>query len=166
MADYKLLIPFIKRWEGGFVNDPHDQGGATNMGVTIGTYRKFYGHHKTVDDLKAMTEAEWSYIFKSGYWDRWRADEIKSQPVANAVVDWLWHSGVHGIKIPQRLVGVPADGIVGLSTIAAVNRMDSRVLFDAIHDARIKFVEDIVKDKPLQEKFLKGWKNRINSLKY
>lgn len=35
MADYKLLVPFIRKWEGGFVNDPYDKGGATNAGVTI-----------------------------------------------------------------------------------------------------------------------------------
>ena len=38
MADVRKLAPFILKWEGGFVNDPDDLGGATNMGVTIGTY--------------------------------------------------------------------------------------------------------------------------------
>ena len=33
MADVKKLAPFILKWEGGFVNDPDDLGGATNMGV-------------------------------------------------------------------------------------------------------------------------------------
>ena len=31
MADVKKLAPFILKWEGGFVNDPDDLGGATNM---------------------------------------------------------------------------------------------------------------------------------------
>ena len=33
MADVRKLAPFILKWEGGFVNDPDDLGGATNMGV-------------------------------------------------------------------------------------------------------------------------------------
>jgi lysozyme family protein len=37
MARIELLAPFILKWEGGFVNDPVDLGGATNMGVTVGT---------------------------------------------------------------------------------------------------------------------------------
>lgn len=40
MADVRKLAPFILKWEGGFVNDPDDLGGATNMGVTIGTWNR------------------------------------------------------------------------------------------------------------------------------
>lgn len=29
MANIDILSPFILSWEGGFVNDPHDRGGAT-----------------------------------------------------------------------------------------------------------------------------------------
>ena len=41
MADVRKLAPFILKWEGGFVNDPDDLGGATNMGVTIGAYETY-----------------------------------------------------------------------------------------------------------------------------
>ena len=37
MANVYKLAPFILKWEGGFVNDPDDLGGATNMNVTIST---------------------------------------------------------------------------------------------------------------------------------
>ena len=39
MANVNEFAPFILKWEGGFVDDPVDLGGATNMGVTIGTWR-------------------------------------------------------------------------------------------------------------------------------
>lgn len=106
MADVKKLAPFIQRWEGGFVDDPDDLGGATNMGVTIATY-KVYRKRKglsepTVDDLKHLSNNEWIDILKSLYWDKWKADQIKSQSVANILVDWVWASGNYGIKIPQN----------------------------------------------------------------
>lgn len=98
MADVKKLAPFIQRWEGGFVDDPDDLGGATNMGVTIATY-KVYRKRKglsepTVDDLKHLSNNEWIDILKSLYWDKWKADQIKSQSVANILVDWVWASGI------------------------------------------------------------------------
>mgnify|MGYP002516081844 CR=1 FL=1 len=52
----KLAI-YIRSWEGGFVNDPHDPGGATNKGITLATFRTVYGKNKTVSDLKKMSLA-------------------------------------------------------------------------------------------------------------
>ncbi len=48
MASVDKLLPFILRWEGGFVNDPADLGGATNKGVTIATWRQV-GYDKDGD---------------------------------------------------------------------------------------------------------------------
>jgi lysozyme family protein len=166
MANYTNLVPFILQWEGGFVNDPLDKGGATNKGVTIATYRQFYGANATVEQLKNITVAEWNHIFKSGYWDRWRADEIKSQSVANILVDWLWLSGSHAIKLPQELLGVVADGVVGAKTIAAVNARDPRQLFDAIKQRRVEYINTIIQKTPTNERFRKGWMNRLNGLKF
>lgn len=170
MADYKKLIPAILKWEGGFVNDPLDAGGATNKGITITTYENWClkkGCSKpTVEQLKNLGETEWTDIFKSMYWDRWRADEIKSQSAANILVDWVWCSGVHGIKYPQKLLGVEQDGCIGAKTLEAVNRRNSETLFEAVKAERIRFVEGIVSRNPSQAKFLKGWKNRINDFKF
>jgi lysozyme family protein len=170
MANSSKLVPFILQWEGGFVNDPDDLGGATNKGITIGAfteYKKRKGQKApTVADLKNISDAEWHDVFKSLYWDRWKADEIKSQSVANILVDWVWASGSHGIKRPQRLLGVKADGIVGKQTIAAVNAMDAATLFKMIKDDRAKFIDEICKARPKNEKYRKGWLNRINAICY
>lgn len=170
MANSSKLIPFILQWEGGFVNDPDDLGGATNKGITIGAfteYKKRKGQKApTVDDLKNISAADWHDVFKSLYWDRWKADEIKSQAVANILVDWVWASGSHGIKRPQRLLGVKADGIVGKQTIAALNAMDAATLFTMIKDDRAKFIDEICKARPKNEKYRKGWMNRINAIRY
>ena len=62
MAKVELLVPFILKWEGGWVNDPDDLGGATNMGVTIGAYETYCrkkGYPKpTVERLKNITKEE------------------------------------------------------------------------------------------------------------
>ena len=166
MANHKILEPFILRWEGGFVNDKDDLGGATNMGVTLATYRSVFGIKKTAKDLKRMTMVQWGIIFKKLYWDKWKAANIKDQNVANILVDWLWCSGSYGIKIPQRVLGVSADGIVGSKTIAAINARDGRELFDTIKQERKDFIDRICQTRPKNRKFKNGWLNRINSLAY
>ena len=172
MVNVYKLAPWILKWEGGFVNDPADLGGATNMGVTIGAW-KSCGYDKDgdgdidVDDLHLLTREDVvNRVLKPHYWDRWKADDIKSQSVANILVDWIWASGVHGIKIPQDLVGVIPDGIVGPKTLAAVNARNPRELFDMIKIARFDFIEDICRKRPANNKFKRGWMNRINDIAY
>lgn len=170
MASSSKLVPFILQWEGGFVNDPLDLGGATNKGITIGTFTE-YKRRKglkapTVQDLKNISSEDWHEVFKGLYWDRWKADEIKNQSVANILVDWVWASGSHGIKRPQRILGVTADGIVGSKTIAALNAKDPAELFKMIKADRIKFIDEICEKRPANNRFKKGWLNRINAIKY
>ena len=63
-----------------------------------------------IDDIRLLTPHDTLAVLKTCYWDRWRADEINNQKVANILVDWLWCSGKWGILIPQRILGVPVDG--------------------------------------------------------
>lgn len=167
MAYYGRLIPLILKWEGGFANHPNDKGGATNKGVTISTFRSVFGKDKTVQDLKNMTNEQWEYIFKSRFWDRWKADEIKNQSIANLLVDWLWASGIWGIKYPQAVLHTTVDGIVGKKTISAINNHPNQeYLFKLLWNRRKKHFEDIVRRNPSQKVFLKGWLGRLNDFKY
>lgn len=167
MANARLLMPFILKWEGGFGMHPNDRGGATCKGITIGTYRQFVGRKATVEELMGMTDSQWERIFMQGFWNPFNGDMIMSQPVANMCVDWAWTSGTRtAIRQVQRLVGVAADGVAGPVTLAAINDADSRLLFGRIRAARLEFVEAIVRRNSSQRVFLKGWRNRILAIKY
>ena len=166
MAYTSKLIPFILKWEGGFSNHPLDKGGPTNKGITFSTFRSFHPA-ATVNDLKNMTEDQWFAIFIDGYWDPWRADEIKNQSVANIVVDWAWASGVTtSIKQVQRILGVKVDGIVGRQTLSALNNTNQQELFNDIRNARYRFIEAIIERDPSQAVFRRGWRNRIDDIHF
>lgn len=173
MANIEKLIPHIIKWEGGskFTNDPLDRGGATKYGITINTlqsnhYDINHDGKVSVDDVKSLQLDDFKYILKTQYWDRWKADLIDNQSLANLVVDWLWGSGKYGITIPQSLLGVPADGVVGNVTINALNGTNQRNIYNKVWEARKQFYHDIVKSNPSQAKWLHGWLNRLNNLKY
>ena len=166
MADKNKLIPIIKRWEGGYSDNPNDRGGATNSGVTLAVYQSVYGKNKTKNDLKRMTNEQWNYIFTKLYWNKWKADEIKNQSIANILVDWVWMSGYGTIKKIQSLFGLTADGIVGNKTILYINSHDQEEVFNKIWNRRKSFYESLVKNNPSQKVFLKGWMNRLNTFKF
>lgn len=112
-----------------------------------------------------MTDGEWLDILKTMFWDKWQADKIKSQKLANILVDWVWGSGVYGIKIPQRILGVKQDGIVGDETLKALNAQDPDKLFQAIYEARKKYLNDITIARPANKRFLRGWLNRLEDIR-
>lgn len=190
MADVEKIVPFILYFEAGvpkyylgqsaraiferarksgLANDPDDRGGLTMCGVTWATYASWCNRRKrraTEAELRTLQYEEWLDILKTMYWDRWKADGIADQSVANMLVDWVWASGITGIKRAQRILGVVADGIVGAATLRAVNGSDPRELFDKLHADRLKHFDEICAKSPSQTKFLKGWKRRVNALVY
>ena len=125
MANVEKIVPFIIQFEAGvspagltgkllfekarkpwYANDPDDLGGATMVGVTLATYteycRKKSYPRPSVERLRSMTYTQWLDILKTMFWDRWKADEIANQSIAEILVDWVWASGKYGITIPQR----------------------------------------------------------------
>ena len=189
MAKVESIVPFILKWETGttgigltneqlfekaklkgFANDPDDLGGATMCGVTLATFtdycrRKGYPR-PTIVRLKAIKYKEWLEILKTMFWDKWKADQINNESIALILVDWVWGSGKYGITIPQKAIGVTADGIVGPKTIAAVNAKDPKQLFDLIRKERLAYIERICRSRPTNLKYKRGWLNRLNDIKF
>lgn len=187
MAKLENFIPFLINWETsvkdpslsneqlfakaaakGIAKDPDDRGGATMVGITIGTYREYCTRKKkptpTDATLSKLTYSEWLEILKTMFWDRWQADLIADQRVAEILVDWVWTSGSYGITIPQRLLGVKADGIVGPKTIATLNHQNPNELFQKIKQSRLSYIDQICRSRPANTKFRTGWLRRLNAL--
>lgn len=166
MADFKEYAPKLLQFEGWFVNHPNDRAGATNMGITIQTYRDYCGQDKTIKDLQNISYGTWQNIMKDMYWDKCRADEIENQSVAEIVVDWCVNSGLVGLRKVQEIVGCKPDGICGPITLSMINSSDAKSLFERIWNARKQFYTNIVKRNPSQRVFINGWMNRLNAFKF
>jgi lysozyme family protein len=80
---YKYALATTLAEEGGYVNHPDDPGGATNKGVTTGTYDAYrIGKGLSPQDVRLISEDELQEIFYS-YWEAIRGDSL---PPAIAVV--------------------------------------------------------------------------------
>lgn len=163
MADFRKALDKVLRLEGGYVDNKHDHGGATNKGITLRTYQSYYGNGKTKADLANISTEEVEHIYRTGYWDKIKGDSIRNQSLAELVFDFVVNSGVGKIRNIQLELNLKADNIVGPVTLAKLNDYPEQS-FKAIWDYRERFYKTIgVGD---QERFLKGWLRRLNDYHY
>lgn len=94
---WQRCIAFVRRWEGGFANNPNDPGGATNKGITIATYTRWRQAHgqpqPTVAELRALSDEEANRIYFEWYWKASGAD-LMPWPLCLAHFDTVVNAGV------------------------------------------------------------------------
>lgn len=174
MASFDAFFPTLLRHEGGFVNDPVDPGGATNKGITMETFRNYAKQYldiePTLDNLKALTDAQAGKIYKPLYWDKVCGDEIESQALANIVFDFQVNAGGNASKLLQKVLNdlgakpaLQVDGDIGPTTMAVLTTMDRTEVFRRYKQGRIDYYHDLVARRPALGKFLNGWLSRVNS---
>jgi hypothetical protein len=89
MADFLIALPITLKHEGGFVNDPTDPGGATNLGVTKRTWESWIKREATVEEIRNLQVSDVTPLYKSEYWDRLRLSEEVNQGTANSLFDFF-----------------------------------------------------------------------------
>jgi len=174
MASFDVFFPTLLKHEGGFVSDPADPGGATNKGVTMGTFqscaKKYLGLEPTLDNLRQLSDAQAAKIYKPLYWDEVRGDDIDLQELANIVFDFQVNAGGSASKLLQRVVNelgaqppLEVDGDIGPGTMTALKGMDQNAVYRRYKQGRIEYYQDLVAKRPALGKFLKGWLIRVDS---
>lgn len=149
---------YVLKHEGGFSNHPKDPGGATNYGVTQKVYDA-YRQRKGLkpQSVRAIDDEEVAAIYKRQYWDAVKADDLPSG-LDYVVFDYAVNSGPsRAIKDLQRVVGVPADGVIGNVTLAAINDIDVFEVIDDLCERRMAFLKSL----KTWSTFGRGWANRV-----
>lgn len=172
MASFDVFLPVLLRFEGGFVDDPADPGGATNKGITMQTFRacarNVLGIEPTLGNLKALTDEQAGQIYRPLYWNKVQGDDITSQNLANMVCDFYVNAGVNASKLLQTILTemgatLIIDGVIGAASLQALNGVDQSEVYRRYKGRRIQYYQNLVQNQPSLNKFLKGWLNRVNS---
>lgn len=143
MELYNKALQFILKQEGGFVDDPDDHGGATNKGITQGTYDSYRKSlRKSTQSVKNITATEVSEIYYKNYWLKAGCDKM-SPIFAVIAFDTAVNMGI--ARVPEFM------------KIAEYKNPEKFLL------ARIQKYTEFAK-KGNQKKFLLGWLNRVFNL--
>ena len=155
--NFAAALKRVLKHEGGFSDHPQDPGGATMKGVTLKVFRSFFGDDQTVDQLKAITEEQLQLIYKTGYWDPVKGDELPDG-VDYCVFDAAVNSGPgRSVRWLQGAVGSGVDGIIGRNTLAKVKQADPLKVVEQLCSQRLAFLQGL----STWETFGRGWGRRV-----
>lgn len=141
----------------GYVNDPVDPGGETKYGIAKNANPSVNIEKLTWDDAKN--------IYYNKYWLPAKCDKLNGRIAMLHFDSSVNHGLSRAAKFLQRAVGVDDDGVIGPDTLAAVATKSPIDVCNAICDQRVKFYNDIVKNKPTQAKYLAGWLRRVDEMR-
>lgn len=159
--NFKDSLSHVLVHEGGWADHPKDPGGATMKGVILKVYREHFGAGKTKDDLRNISNDELEQIYRSGYWNKCKCDELPSG-VDYAVFDSAVNSGPgRGAMWLQSAVGAKPDGGIGPNTLAKVKEHNPVKIVNSICDNRLSFLQSL----DTWSTFGKGWQKRVDDLR-
>lgn len=155
------IIGEILKREGGWSDRPEDKGGPTNKGVTLSTLTAWLGHEATLEDLRALSEADARSIYEDLFVVKPGFLAVKDGQIKSLVVDCaVNHGPFNAIKLLQHALGVKDDGVLGPLTRQALAQADYAKLYRRLCAERIRFYGRIITNNPSQAVFAAGWLNR------
>jgi lysozyme family protein len=189
VANFQKAYDTTMGHEGGYAKDADDLGGETYRGIARKFNPAWNGWAK-VDKAKrssrfpasldrdADLQADVRAFYKQHYWDKFQGDAIADQ----AIADELFDSGVNlgiaraveflqrGLSVlnrSEKLYGdLVADGLFGPKTLAAMRaylRSDKPALLLKIMNVLqgMHYIDFMTKS-PVQEKYARGWFQRVD----
>lgn len=144
MDDFEKMLKFVLKYEGGYVNDPHDLGGETNKGITHRTYNAYRkARGLSAQSVKLISNEEVKEIYRKNYYEASGAHNIKSRKLAMLVFDTAVNMGVGRAK----------------GFLKESNWDIKKYLF-----LRRDKYQEFARVNPSQKRFLQGWMNRVAAL--
>ena len=159
IENFNKSFDLLMKSEGGFVNDPNDSGGATNLGVTLATWQAYVNRPVSVQEIKDLTKIMVKPLYKQNYWNPAGCDMLPSG-VDYVVFDFAVNAGVRrAIKCLQKAVGAEADGVIGSITQALIGQSDPMDVVGHFTEEKIAFYKSL--NNP---HFEKGWLARADTV--
>lgn len=174
MATFEKSQKIVGLNEGGYQNDPDDDGNwymgvliGTNWGIAAPTLAGFLGRTPTVAEMKNLSRATAELILRRNFWEKNNFDKLDNQSVATMLYDGAVNHGVSGMRLlaekalsrlKHPLIYYKVFTVEGINLMNKLNQKD---LFYAIKEARA----NRYKASP-KKKYINGWLNRLERIKY
>ena len=156
-GNFQECLDLVLKAEGGWVNNPNDPGGETNLGVTKRVWEEWVGH--PVATMKNLTEADVAPLYEQKYW-RPCYGEVLPRGLDFVVFSMGVNAGPgRSVKLLQSAIGCIPDGIIGPKTRELILASNSATLIAKFSEARRDYYRSL-KTFPI---FGKGWLSRVTT---
>lgn len=162
-GNFNNTIDLMFKLEGGKTDEKTDRGGRTNLGIT---QREFDAWNKKnnlpLKDVFNIDRQTASQIFKEGYWNIIKGDELPVN-VAKAMMNMALLDGPQdSIKFTQKILGLKPDGLMGPMTIQQIWAKSKNGDFDLAQKIINRQIDRYKNDE--QAVYRDGWVNRANQV--
>ena len=192
MVEFKKAYDLVSKYEGGYSDDSVDHGGETYRGISR-KYSKTWAGWLMIDSLKEddgfpinlnnnevinLLVKKW---YRERYWDTLLLDSVVNQDLANELFDVSVNMGTYRAakflqialnalnRDEQNYDDLVEDGKIGYKTITALKiYLISDMpyyLIKVINILQGNHYIEFMRKSPEQERFARGWLDRVNFVK-
>jgi len=155
-GNFKECLALVLKSEGGWVNNPKDPGGETNLGVTKAVWEEWVGHPVTT--MKNLTEADVAPMYEQKYW-RACYGEVLFRGLDYLCFSMAVNAGPgRSIKLLQQSIGCVPDGIIGPATRSLISASNCATLIAKFSETRREYYRSL----KTFSIFGKGWLIRVD----
>lgn len=161
MNNFYKIIESVLQEEGGYVNDPLDNGGETNFGISKRSYPEI--------DIKNLTKDNAINIYKKDFWDKYNFEKINSFEIQKKLFSMSVNMGFkRAFLLLQKSINflsiskIKEDGIFGEKSLFLLNNL----VESGMNDVLLERYKETLKNYYIslnQKKFQKGWIKRALS---
>lgn len=156
---FEFALKFVLEREGGFVINPRDPGGMTNMGVTKAVWEAFCRRPVTEDEMRGLRVDDVTPLYHDKYWNALKCDDFDNG-LDLCVFDAAVNQGPsRAARMLQTTIGLPVDGIIGPRTIEAAADIPTQGLISDYCATR----RQTYRRAANFELFGKGWLARLDA---
>jgi lysozyme family protein len=155
-SNFQECLDLVLKSEGGWVNNPADPGGETNLGVTKRVWEEYIGH--AVQSLKKLTKDDVAPLYELKYW-RPSYCEVLPRGLDFVVFSMGVNAGPgRSVKLLQQSIGCVPDGVIGPRTRELISSSNGATLIAKFSETRREYYNSL-KTFPI---FGKGWLARVD----
>jgi lysozyme family protein len=192
MADFNEAYDITLGHEGTYDNDPDDKGGETYKGIARNYWPDWSGwdvidkakdYSNFPNNLSGNSDLDESVRnhYKEHFWDIFRGDDIPVQFLANELFDTGVNMGtkrsVTFLQVALNVLNrngklypdIDEDGNFGDNTFNALKTYlktdPASLLYKMLNVLQGKHYIDYMRKDPTQEKYARGWFNRVDFIK-